>query len=435
MIARCHVRVLPALFRLLGERHWFISEPVKVPASELIQAFVGEYRQLVVETRAIIDGFTRSGDMPCHLDVHSLASLGRLAHTLRDSGLFLGLPRLAAIARVLMDMLHVCDVPKTEITLTVAQAKLLVKGCHLADQIVESVEAQQREPSMEAELAGFAQAARTSGFSWEVQPFVRAPAEYRETLPEMSDAEKVERLLTEEVTPISSEAAPSAPGISPPAALADMVSIFVQDAEETLDLAEQNLLHLEAEPERINDLLRQFHTLKGNSGLMGYGQMQRISHGLEDVLQQARDRQTALGPDSVQLFLKAVDALRRCVVSMSKGGECIVPGYEDWLQRVDAWVGASSAEAPSPASVPETAPARPASTETPPAVDSSELAVPVRPAAQARDSIRITVERLDQLNDLTSELIVAAAVVMVAKLPPRALVPELVITPLYQGYA
>jgi NAD(P)-dependent dehydrogenase (short-subunit alcohol dehydrogenase family) len=30
---------------------------------------------------------------------------------------------------------------------------------------------------------------------------------------------------------------------------------------------------------------------------------------------------------------------------------------------------------------------------------------------------------------------VAAAVVMVAKLPPRALVPELVITPLYQGYA
>jgi NADP-dependent 3-hydroxy acid dehydrogenase YdfG len=30
---------------------------------------------------------------------------------------------------------------------------------------------------------------------------------------------------------------------------------------------------------------------------------------------------------------------------------------------------------------------------------------------------------------------VASAVVMVAKLPPRALVPELVITPLYQGYA
>jgi len=30
---------------------------------------------------------------------------------------------------------------------------------------------------------------------------------------------------------------------------------------------------------------------------------------------------------------------------------------------------------------------------------------------------------------------VAAAVLMVAKLPPRALVPELVITPLYQGYA
>ena len=121
---------------------------MKVPASELIRAFVGEYRQMVVETRVILDGATQSGDVPCHLDRDALVSLGRLAHALRDGALFLGFPRLAAIARVLVDMLNVGDSAKTEMVLTPAQARLLAKGCGLADLIVESVEVQEREPSM-----------------------------------------------------------------------------------------------------------------------------------------------------------------------------------------------------------------------------------------------------------------------------------------------
>lgn len=391
----------------------FRIKPVKVPASELIRAFVSEYRQLVGETRAMLDGVMQSGDAPCRLDAGAFSLLGRLAHTLRDNGLFLGFPRLAAIARVLVDLLRVGDAAKTETVLTPAQAQLLVKGCNLADQIVESVETQQREPSMEMELAGFSQAARALGFSWEVEPFSRASGGYREASPDMSDAEKVERLLAEEPAPASPEPASSVEGASPPSAAADMTSIFAQDAEEILDQAEQDLLHLEAEPARLNNLLRQFHTLKGNSGLMGYSQMQTISHRLEDVLHHARDRQTSLGPDSVRLFLKAVDVLRRCVVSLRKGGDPAVPDYEGWLQRVDAWVGSSPVETPPhPAVVEETMPAQSVSAEPPSAADTNKAAVLVKPAAQVGDGIRINVERLDQLNDLASELIAATAVVM-----------------------
>jgi len=277
----------------------------------------------------------------------------------------------------------------------------LVKGVDLADQIVESVEARQREPSMEAELGGFSQAARALGFSWEVEPFVGALAGHRDAPPEMSEAEKVEQLLMEDAASPPSQPAPAAAaGSASPASSADMVSIFAQDAEETLDHAEQNLLHLEAEPQRLNELLRQFHTLKGNSGLMGYSQMQTISHRLEDVLQHARDRQTGLGADSVRLFLKAVDVLRQCVASLRKGGSSSVPDYEAWLQRVDAWAGVSSAEPPP--------------TEAPPApaAETSEPPVATKPAVQTGEGVRINVERLDQLNDLTSELIAATAVVM-----------------------
>ncbi|MCX6907600.1 MAG: chemotaxis protein CheA, partial [Verrucomicrobia bacterium] len=215
------------------------------------------------------------------------------------------------------------------------------------------------------------------------------------------------RLLMEDAAAPPSPPAPPTADAASPASSADMVSIFAQDAEETLDHAEQNLLHLEAEPQRLNDLLRQFHTLKGNSGLMGYSQMQTISHRLEDVLQHARDRQTPLGADSVRLFLKAVDVLRQCVASLRKGGSSSVPDYEAWLQRVDAWAGVSSADPPQ-APVAESAPESPPA----PAAETSEPPVSTKPAVQMGEGVRINVERLDQLNDLTSELIAATAVVM-----------------------
>lgn len=387
-------------------------KPVKVPASELIRAFVGEYRQAVAEARPMLERAMQSGGAPCRLDGDSLAMLGRLVHTLRDSGLFLGFPRLAAIARVLVDLLGAGGAAKTELVLTAAQAQLLAKGMDLADRIVEGVEARQREPSMEAELGGFSQAARALGFSWEVEPFVGAAGQ-RVAPPEISEAEKVEQLLMEDTAATPARPAPPAADAVSPTSSSDMVSIFAQDAEETLDQAEQNLLHLEAEPQRLNDLLRQFHTLKGNSGLMGYSQMQTISHRLEDVLQHARDRQSPLGADSVRLFLKAVDVLRQCIASLRKGGSPSVPDYEAWLQRVDAWAGVSPAEPP-PAPVVESVPEPPPPAEAlpAPAAESSEQPAFTKPAVQTGEGVRINVERLDQLSDLTSELVAATAVVM-----------------------
>ena len=397
-------------FKLRSGRHLLRIKPVKGQTGELIRAFVGEYRQLAAETRPILDVVAQSGDAPAHLDADALVRLGRVIHTLRDSSSFLGFSRLAAIACVLAEVLHICDAPLTTRVLTAAQARLLVKGCQLADQIVEGVEAQQQEPPIEADLAAFARTVQDLGFSWDARPFAEAAANTTETSQaapsDMSDDEKVKLLLMEDVAPVSTGTASLFVDAPPGGGMSDMVRVFVQDAEEILDHAEQDLLHLEAEPGRLHELLRHFHTLKGNSGLMGYSQMQRISHGLEDVLQHARDRQTTLGPDTVGLFLKAVDALRRCVAALDKSGVCVVPDYEDWLQRVEAWADVSPA---GPQSSP-VAEEQPSALEAPSPADTVEPPVPATPGAAAREGIRVNVDRLDQLSDLTGELIVATAV-------------------------
>ncbi len=387
-----------------------IIQPVKGQAGELIRAFVGEYRQWVAEARPILEGLTLSGDAPCPLDTDALQRLRRVLSILRDSGSFLGFSRLAALARVLGDVLHMQEEPQTARVLTAAQGRLVVQGYQLADQMVGDVEVRLEEPPMEAELAGFARAVRDLGFTWDLESPTQgasAVAEASRTVTsEMSDDQKVELLLTEDRASVTPEWTPPVANTPPGTGVSDMAHIFVQDAEEILDHAEQNLLHLEAEPDRLHELLRQFHTLKGNSGLMGYGQMQRISHGLEDVLQHARDQQAPLGPDTVGLFLKAVDALRRCVANLAKTGVCVVPDYDDWLHRVEAWADVSNVQTPS-APAAETGSV---AVSAPPPVEVVNPSGPLGPVPGGREGIRVSVDRLDQLSDLTGELIVATAV-------------------------
>src|ERR1044072_2393994 len=62
---------------------------------------------------------------------------------------------------------------------------------------------------------------------------------------------------------------------------------FYLECKERLDRIEQVLLTVEAaDAERRRELLveakRELHTLKGNSGMMGLGELQALAHGMED---------------------------------------------------------------------------------------------------------------------------------------------------------
>ncbi len=88
---------------------------------------------------------------------------------------------------------------------------------------------------------------------------------------------------------------------------------FIDESQEIIENLNDGLLSLEhdgeGQEELINDLFRFFHNLKGNSGIIGYEQINHLTHEAETVLNNMRRGEVKPSPDLVDLLLFVVDII------------------------------------------------------------------------------------------------------------------------------
>lgn len=94
-------------------------------------------------------------------------------------------------------------------------------------------------------------------------------------------------------------------------AFQELLEDFHLEARERLDSVEELLLSLasqdeSARRESMNQARRELHTLKGNSGMMGFSELQELAHGMEDRV----DELDPMAPEVVEL-LQGVDRFRQ----------------------------------------------------------------------------------------------------------------------------
>jgi len=169
----------------------------------------------------------------------------------------------------------------------------------------------------------------------------------------------------------------------------ELLGAYLSDAEESLALIEQSLVALEEQPENavelIHEIFRGAHTLKGNSATLGFDGLTRLAHAMEDLLDEVRAARIAPERDLVTLLLRCCDAFRRMIPSAVEGST-EVPA--DVLELMESLGRAK-----------ETGDAKQAFS---PVNDLPEL------AATSGQKLRIDLERLDRMVDLTSELSIAS---------------------------
>jgi two-component system chemotaxis sensor kinase CheA len=134
------------------------------------------------------------------------------------------------------------------------------------------------------------------------------------------------------------EEPPSPPALSMEADRA-LYEDFLTEARESIESIEVKILELEQDPLNvsvINEIFRPFHTIKGVSGFLNLNQIRRLTHAVEDLLDQARKGKTTMGKPEIDLILESVDLLRRlleCVWSWLAEGKS-----EDLGEEVDRFV-------------------------------------------------------------------------------------------------
>ncbi len=185
----------------------------------------------------------------------------------------------------------------------------------------------------------------------------------------------------------------------------ELLAIYLEDARQHLEALDHCLLTLEREgpdEETVAAVLGPLHTLKGNSGMIGFRGIKDYVHRLEDVFAHVRDGTLVLQPEAFDRLFAGATALRDSIEHSSREGtegRDLVPERAE-LERMVA--GGSAAAPPAPPAgllVPPREPASPAPGGAP------ERRADARYTARS-SVVRVEFAQLDHLLNLVGELII-----------------------------
>lgn len=427
--------------------------------SEFIQAFIDEGREMLDQVEPLLIELEKRSDESCAVDGEVLNTIFRLFHSLKGAAGFLDLGTVSKVtheAETLLDLFR-----KGEASLNSRHVDLLNRTTDFIRQLLDSIETQLDDKGFEREADEiiadlkdliFTIANKGRKVTQKGTPSVpnhrqRAgagtnPGDQGAVAESNFPASANSESVPEEMLQLT---------ISP-----EMKTQFVTESEELLEAAETALISLEKDPgsaENISQAFRAIHSIKGNAGFLGYGDLEQISHRAETVLDIVRSHEESQTSDIFSLMLQVIDFLRCGIRDLGQGKNPEIPGtlglvslLEDTVRKLQGKIAGTdnSPAAQSPAQVSAAKPQNispslvpMAETETSnagdsPAFEGSEdiqeerrtgadrrsgvdrrasdrRAADKNPAQ--RQSIRVDVEKLDILMDLVGELVIAEAMV------------------------
>jgi two-component system chemotaxis sensor kinase CheA len=191
----------------------------------------------------------------------------------------------------------------------------------------------------------------------------------------------------------------------------ELLRDFLTETVESLDGVDAQLVQLEREPNNrqvLANIFRLVHTIKGTCGFLGLPRLEALAHAAESLMGKFRDGMPITG-EAVTLILATIDRIKTILNGLEKL-QCEPLGDDAYLiaqlGRIAGQVhethrahpqqsrGSASKERPSAQTGPET-------------VDSTNTERPVGETrgSLANQSIRVSIDTLDHLMTMVSELV------------------------------
>jgi two-component system chemotaxis sensor kinase CheA len=211
----------------------------------------------------------------------------------------------------------------------------------------------------------------------------------------------------------------------------DLTKEFLAESQEGLERMELCLTELEKRPdddELVAEIFRAVHTIKGTTGFLGLGRVERLAHAGESLLGVLRDHKLAVSTELISGLLELLDGLRailQTIETTGTEGERTSDNDSALIARLLELRDSRSAAKAAPASQdrapfdklradPSTGPGqvavRPPQSSVQDAVQTALPAVagsvPVAAASSAQDkTLRIDVDVLNRMMNLVGELV------------------------------
>jgi two-component system chemotaxis sensor kinase CheA len=104
----------------------------------------------------------------------------------------------------------------------------------------------------------------------------------------------------------------------------DLISEFLTETNESLEELDQDLVHLEQNPndkDLLGKIFRLKHTIKGTCGFLGLPRLEKVAHHAENVLGRFRDGDLEVTPEYVTLIFESIDRIKVIVAGLAETGK------------------------------------------------------------------------------------------------------------------
>ncbi len=174
---------------------------------------------------------------------------------------------------------------------------------------------------------------------------------------------------------------------------------FIDEAKENTSSLGSGLLELEKHPDQdamVNDLFRYFHNLKGNSGIIGFQEMNQVTHEAETLLNAVRHGEKEVSRDLVDLLLLVVDVLDALIAVINPADGKVTPfAIDELIGKLSQAVAGGAIELPdSLRGSADTADAAEPAGESAPAADDEDIAIFRDTVSQQENNIAIALKAL-----------------------------------------
>lgn len=333
-----------------------------------------------------------------------LNEIFRPMHSLKGASGFLGLNKINKLAHRAENIMD--ELRKGRMAVTSEIMDIILSSTDMLRTMIENLEAEGSEGEVDTEsliatldalLAGEAPAPKVSA------PKAAVPA------PKAAPAASKPAPAASTPKPAVPKAVSAVPAFdSAPYALSvvarEHLDDFMEEAREIVENLNGALVSLEKNPgkggETVNDVFRYFHNLKGNSGIIGYRELNGLTHEAETLLNRVRKGEMASSNAMIDLLLGVVDMIETLIGAIDTTSAQVTPlDTAALVARLQAAVEsgevAPAAEAapdePAGASAPTPAPASADS-----GTDSDDLKVFSETVGQQLTNITLALDSLEQ---------------------------------------
>lgn len=102
------------------------------------------------------------------------------------------------------------------------------------------------------------------------------------------------------------------------------MTMFIEESMDNLQTLNESLLDLEQDPsdvDKLNEIFRVAHTMKGMAATMGFSDIAELTHKMEDVLSEFRDGELSVTQEVVTVLFDCLDTLEKMITNVEDGVE------------------------------------------------------------------------------------------------------------------